>query len=255
MSNIRFGSQLYTYRKILKSESDLEALFSRLADYGCTCAQLSSVKVDIAPEKLKSIANDYGISIPITHTPFKETVEETEKVIERHLALGAHSVGLGMMPMQYIKNLDTLKEFADTVNAVSEKLKKVGLTFAYHNHAMEFKKMGDKLVIDRLNELCPDMQFIFDTFWCRYAGYDPAEWLLKLNGKVRDIHLKDFKPSIFKIPRFQDIGKGQLDFLQILSVAEHVGTEYAYIEHDTTSNPDKTTRESMAYLKNIYINK
>ncbi len=255
MTNIKFGSQLYTYRNILKSEDDIVALFGRLADYGCKCAQLSGVKVDITPKRLKEIADDYGILIPITHTPFDDILHKTDEVIAKHLELNAHTVGLGMMPIKYMKSVDSLKEFADLVNGVTVRLKENGLSFGYHNHAMEFKKMGDKLVIERLQELCPDMQFIFDTFWCRYAGYDPAEWLHKLNGRVRDIHLKDFKPSIFKIPRFQAIGKGNLDFKQILAVAEHSGTEFAYVEHDTTRDPDETTSFSMQYLKTLYFGK
>ena len=252
---INCGSQLYTYRNLIKTESDLKAVFGRLQEYGCNVAQWSGIKLGIEGSALKEMGEEYGIKIPISHTPWKKILEETDKVAEWHVSAGAHTVGLGMMNGEYLRSIDKLLEFCDKANEIGEKLAPYGLRFGYHNHAMEFKKMGDKLVIEHLKDNCPDLQFIFDTFWCKYAGHDPAEWILKLEGRVRDIHLKDWKKSILKLPRFQDIGKGNLDFETILQNAERAGTENAFIEHDLTINPDKTTKESMEYLKEIYLTK
>ena len=253
MKKIKCGTQLYTFRNKVKTVEDFSEVLAACSTYGCECAQLSGINLNVPRAELKKIAEDNGIVIPITHTSFDRIVNETEKVAEEHLELGAHSVGLGMMPGKYIKNKDSLEEFIEISNRVSGVLKNYGLTFAYHNHNMEFKNMDGKLAIERLMDGNPDLQFIFDTFWCRYAKHDPVEWIKKLNGRVRDIHLKDWKPSILKLPRFQDVGKGKLDFSAILSAAEESGTEFAYIEHDLTSDPFKTTRESMAHLKEIYL--
>lgn len=252
---INCGSQLYTYRSCIKTEDDLKAVFGRLASYGCSVAQWSGVRLDIGGKKLKEIGDEYGIAIPLSHTPWGNILKDTERVAEWHVAVGAHTVGLGMMPVEYLKNKEKLKEFCDKANGISEKLKPYGLKFGYHNHSMEFKNMDGKLVIERLMEDCPDIEFIFDTFWCRYAGYNPTEWLGKLDGRVRDIHLKDWAPSILKLPMIRDVGKGKLDFEDILQRAERSGTENAFIEHDFTRKPDKTTKESMEYLKEIYLNK
>lgn len=252
---INCGSQLYTYRNLIKSVDDLKAVFARLSSYGCTSAQWSGVKLDVSGKELKDIGDDNGIIIPLSHTPWKKITEETAKVAEWHLEAGAHTIGLGMMPMEYLRNAEKLKDFCEKANGISEKLKPYGLKFGYHNHSMEFKKMDGKLVIERLMEDCPEIEFIFDTFWCRYAGYDPTEWIGKLEGRVRDIHLKDWSLGILKLPRIMDVGKGKLDFAEILQKAEGSGTENALIEHDFTRNPDKTTKESMEYLKEIYINK
>ena len=249
---IKIGSQLYTYRNKLNTASELEALFGRLKDYGCTCAQWSGVKLDIPKAEVKAMGEAYGIEIPLTHTPFKRIVGETDKVAEEHLALGAHTVGLGMMPMEYSSSYEKLKEFIKIANEVGERLKPYDLKMGYHNHAKEFNEMAGKTILEHLQE-DTELEFIFDTFWCRYAGHNPTEWIEKLSGRLTDVHLKDWKKSILKFPRFQDIGKGNLDFKEILTAFENAGTQYAYIEHDTTSNPDKTTRESMEYLKEIYL--
>ncbi len=252
MDKIKIGSQLYTYRNLLKTAEDVDAVFERLEGYGCTVAQWSGIKVQIDPKEVKRMGDAHGIEVAISHTPFSRIVGETERVAEEHLLMGAHTVGLGMMPSEYSSSLDKLKEFIDISNDISAKLKPFGLSFGYHNHAKEFKKMGDKLIMEHLWEGSA-MEFIFDTFWCRYAGYEPSEWLKKLSGRVTDIHLKDWKWAPLKLPRFQDIGKGKLNFVEILNSAESAGTKYAYIEHDLTSDPDKTTRESMEYLKKIYL--
>ncbi len=251
MTKISLGTQLFTFRNVIKSEDDLRFVLESVKGYGCDVAQLSGVKIDASPKRIREIADDCGITIPVTHTPFNRITEQTDLVAEEHLVLGAHSVGLGMMPAEYALSRDGLSRFIEIANRVSDNLKPYGLKFAYHNHAHEFKKIDGKRIIDILFDEVTDLEFIFDTFWCAYAHCDPTEYLGRLSGRITDIHLKDRAPSLF-IPKIRDVGKGNLDFSAILAAAEKGGTQYAYIEHDFTRDPYKTTKESMAFLRSIY---
>ena len=200
----------------------------------------------------RALAADYGIVLPLTHTPWERILHDTDRVIEEHLALGAVMVGLGMMPMNY-RSGDGLKIFADEVNGVARKLKAAGLDFGYHNHAYEFKKSvaPGKRVFDFLKDECPDIHFIFDTYWCYFAGYDPASELTGISGRARCIHLKDGK-KLWKFPIITAVGDGKSDFGAIMAAAENAGTEYAFIEHDFTKDPAAVTVQSLRYLKKIY---
>lgn len=245
-----FGAQLFTFRKSLGSLEDLKGVFRMLREESGGSVQLSGLRFRFDAAEFGALARDYGIKVPITHTPWQRICEDTGNVIKEHKALGAEVVGLGMMPRTY-KNPEGLRKFAAEVNGVQKLLAGEGLGFAYHNHAYEFKKTGGERVIDFLARECPDMSFIFDTYWCYYAGFDPAKEITRLSGKVRNIHLKD-GAKLFKLPLITDVGKGKLDFRTILLAAEAAGTEHAYIEHDFTSDPYRTTRESLRYLHEIY---
>ena len=233
---MEYGSQLYTFRKEIKTAADLDRIMRFVSNAGGTCIQLSGIKCACKPEEVRKMADDNGLSIPLTHTPYARIAEETERVAEEHLALGAGIVGLGMMSPAKLGKADTLKEF-----------------IGYHNHAFEFRKTADgRRIIDVLKEGAPEMQFIFDTFWCRYAGYDPAETISELKGRVECIHVKDWKKSLF-IPRFRAPGEGDLDFKEILTRAVAAGTRYALIEHDNTSDPYRVTEAGLVYLNSLGI--
>lgn len=250
---IKYGSQLYTFRKEIDSAADLNRVMRFVSNAGGTCIQLSGIKCACKPEEVRKMADDNGLSIPLTHTPYARIAEETERVAEEHLALGAGIVGLGMMSPAKLGKADTLKEFIEFASGICAKLKPYGLKFGYHNHAFEFRKTSDgRRIIDVLKEGAPEMQFIFDTFWCRYAGYDPAETISELKGRVECIHVKDWKKSLF-IPRFRAPGEGDLDFKEILTRAVAAGTRYALIEHDNTSDPYRVTEAGLVYLNSLGI--
>lgn len=250
MSKIIIGSQLYTFRNEIKDLGSLEKVLKKVKNYGCDAVQLSGVNIKASASDIRKVADDAGVVIPVTHTPFDRIFNDTERVAEEHIELGAHSVGLGMAPAEY-RSADGLEKLIETANEIAERLKPFGLKFAYHNHAHEFKKIGDTRILDELFARVPDMEFIFDTFWCRYAKCDPVDYLTRFSGRITDIHLKDWAPSLI-VPKIRDVGKGKLDFKSILSVAEEGGTRYAYIEHDFTRDPYKTTRESVEHIATIY---
>ena len=150
---INVGAQLFTFRNVLKSVSDLRDVFKLLQEEGGGSAQLSGLKFQYDAAECRALAMDYGIVLPLTHTPWDRILHDTDRVIDDHLALGAVMVGLGMMPAAY-RSEDGLKRFSDEVNAVSEKLNSAGLLFGYHNHAAEFTKVlsSGKRTFDFLKE-------------------------------------------------------------------------------------------------------
>lgn len=249
---INIGSQLYTFRNVLKNASDLKGVFGLLREEGGGSAQLSGLKFEYDAAECRALAADYGIVLPLTHTPWEKILHDTDKVIKDHLALGAVMVGLGMMPMNY-RSAEGLKTFASEVNSVSAKLKEAGLSFGYHNHAFEFTKTvaPGKRIFDFLKEECPDIHFIFDTYWCYFAGYDPVKELEGISGRARCIHLKD-GIKFWKFPIITAVGDGKSDFGAIMSAAEAAGTEYAFIEHDFAKDPAAITSKSLAFLHQIY---
>ena len=250
---IKYGSQLYTFRKEISTPQDLARVMRFVSSAGGKCVQLSGIRFAYKPEEVRKTADDNGLTIPLTHTPYARIANETERVAEEHCALGASIVGLGMMAPSKLVKRDELMRFTEFCSDVARKLKPYGLKFGYHNHAFEFRKTSDgRRIIDVLKEEAPEIQFIFDTFWCRYAGYDPAKTITELTGRVESIHVKDWKKSLI-IPRFRTLGEGQLDFKEILTAAKLAGTENALIEHDNTSDPYMVTEEGLKYLYSLKL--
>ncbi len=247
---IEIGVQLYTLRRLCKTPEGVAEVMSRVSKLGAKNVQLSAI-CDMPAADLRQLADACGLVICGTHSPFERLVNDIDRLAEEHLTLGADIVGLGMMPSKFTRGEDALKEFIELANGFCEQLKPYGLKFGYHNHFMEFKKIGDKTKLDLMIEQCPDMQFILDTYWVKFSGFEPVDYINKLNGRLDLLHLKDYKKTLF-LKKIEDVGSGALDFGAILAAADRAGTKWAVIEHDHTSEPYRTVEKGIAHFHSVY---
>ena len=249
MSNMEYGVQLFSLRKYLKSAEGYRQILSKVKNMGAEVVQIScTLGSDVDAKTLKSLSEQYSLPICVTHSPYMRITQDTEKLAEDHLTFGCKEIGLGMMPKEFRNNnFDRLDEFILAMNTASEKLKKYGITLAYHNHWFEFADVNGQTVFDKLIQNTA-LNFIPDTFWIKVGGYSPEEYLKKLDGRVNTLHLKDYKKAL-GVPVFRALGKGDLDFDKIINSAERIGVKYSVAELDFAPNPLKSTSESMKFLE------
>ncbi len=88
----------------------------------------------------------------------------------------AHALGLNWMVcgggVPDFENTDTIKRFADKINAVYEVASRNGFTMFQHNHAFEFERMDDgRLKYEFYHDLVPEaIKMELDTYWCANFG-------------------------------------------------------------------------------------
>jgi sugar phosphate isomerase/epimerase len=242
-----YGSQLYSLRRYCSTPAGVEDTFHKIKAMGAETAQLSAC-CPMPAKELRRISEESGVSICGTHTAFDRIKNETEKVAEEHLIFGCGIVGLGSMPDEYRGNLEGLRRFEDFANRTAQKLAPFGLKFAYHNHHFEFKKENGVILYDHLIEnTLPEVNFILDTYWVKFAGYDPCAYLSKLKGRAELIHLKDYKKILF-LPAMKEVGCGTIDFPAVIAAAEKAGTRFAVAELDFSRHPLKSMEISLSYM-------
>ncbi len=227
---MKLGAQFYTLRERAKTPEGLRSCFSAMHDIGYEAAQMSAV-CQVAPEEFRTLAEEFSLPITCTHTPFSRITEETKEVIREHKIYGCPVIGLGSMPNEYRGSLEGVRAFIEAVKKPLAQIEDAGLRFAYHNHAFEFDSLGGTDTYSLLIEELPSLNFILDTYWCVYAGKDPAEFI-RLFGKKRmtNIHFKDMKSS----PK-GDIcpcGAGVIDFAPLVTLCDSLGIETALVEQD-----------------------
>ena len=140
----------------------------------------------------------------------------------------------------------------------------------YHNHAFEFKPIGDKSDAGpqdagpqsgyevMMKEFSPDMKFEVDVFWVAVGGKDPAELIKELGSRVSQLHLKDLNgatklPSYDGVPKdaFEEIGDGIIDMERIIDAAGDAGVAYCHVEQDQSPDPLASIQQSIKYLKSM----
>lgn len=251
---MKSAAQLYTLREFTQNETDYYQTCVRVKNMGYSSVQLSGAG-PMDPKTVKSISEDLDMPVTATHISHSMFVNELEKVIQNHQIMGCRYVGLGSMPRENLENVKKLNEFIKTYSEISEKLKKEGLQFIYHNHNFEFFKFDNKTVIDILFDNTPSCFFFeLDTYWVQAGGADPEYWIRKTKDRCEYIHFKDMGISSDLKTAFAPIGKGNLDWHRIIEACRYSNVIYAAVEQDTCEgSPFDALKTSYDYLLSMGI--
>ena len=134
--------------------------------------------------------------------------------------------------------VDGWKRTADALNRKAAALTPHGISVGYHNHNVEFAKVGATTGWDILvDETDRDrVMFEVDLGWVAAAGLDPASFLLRHKGRVRWVHVKDLKrgsPRNYALGiQPTEVGSGRQDWPRILRAAEAAGVRHYYVEQE-----------------------
>ena len=232
------GAQGYTIRQFAQNEADLRVTAKKLHDIGFKTLQVSAFG-PIDPHIIREICDENGLAVIVTHTAPQLILEETDRVIENHKALGCKHVGIGAMPDKYRGSLEGMREFLKDFSAAADKLHAAGMKLHYHNHGFEYEKFEGKCLLDWMaEETDPEKWgFILDVYWTQFGGRSPSKQIVDLAGRIDVLHFKDMQMS-FQTQRFAPVMEGNIDFDAILEACEETGIEYAMIEQDDCYGKD-----------------
>lgn len=133
---------------------------------------------------------------------------------------------------------DDWRRIAAQLNAKGAALKRAGLKLGYHNHNVEFTRLGSTTALDLLLENTDPglVWFEMDAGWVAAGGVEPTPLLRAHPHRFRLMHIKDLKASTVPNAALRmdpaDVGAGSLDWEAILPVAYDVGVRYYYVEQE-----------------------
>ncbi len=232
---MKIGAQFYTIRDFCKTKDDLYESLKKVADIGYTTVQLSGV-CEYNPTEMKAELDKLGLKCVLTHISPERIRNDTLQVAREHTILGCDNIGLGWFDFGCDGGENNVPLFAKTYTEPCNILKSEGKYFMYHNHAAEFKKLGNKTVMTLLAEAMPKdlMGFTLDTYWAQVGGADPADYIERLSGRVPVIHLKDCAFG----QKMAVVGEGNINFDRVFKAAEASGTKYMMVEQDDCNGED-----------------
>jgi len=255
---MKIGAQLYTVRDFCKTLDDFSETLKRVADIGYTTVQVSGTcayEADWLAEQLKAA----GLTCNLTHFDLKRILNETDKVVAEHNTFGCKYIGVGSMPGEYRGSAEKTAQFVTDTLAAAKRIKELGSTFMYHNHAFEYEKTEDgRNHMEILSDMFApgEMGFTLDTYWVKAGGSEPVDEIKRLSGRIPCVHFKDMEILEDGTKRFTWVGNGILNFEEIAAALENTGTDYAFIEQDNCfgADPFECLKNSYNYLKSIGLN-
>lgn len=248
--------QVFSVRDKMTTAEETAQTFKVLSSYGYTGIQTAGA-FSFGVEEYAKAAKDAGLEVVGTHWGMND-LENTEEAVRVHKLLGTKYAGVGAMSgvREEGWTKEALLKYIDRANKVGEALAPHGLGFTYHHHAFEFASYGNETIMDILVQgLDPKTtSFVLDTHWLQKGGVNIIEWLGKLEGRVKILHLKDYGVNFGENNGFiTELGSGNINFPEVIKAAEAAGVEHLCYEQDNCHkvNSLESAKQSAEYFYSI----
>ncbi len=258
--------QMYTVREHTKTAKDLAESLEKIAKIGYKAVQLSAVGAmnsqngnppEVDAQTARKMLDDNGLACIATHRSWNDLANNTDAEIAFHQTLGCNFTAIGGIAPDYGKEgAEGYRRFVRDAQPVIARLKEAGIAWGHHNHAHEFERVNpipgyspETLFDILINDGGPDYLLELDVYWVWHGGVDPADLLLRCQGRVPVIHLKDKEVVAKDGPVIAAIGEGNLPWHRILPACKEAGVEWYAIEQDVCRrDPFDCLRSSYEYL-------
>jgi sugar phosphate isomerase/epimerase len=251
MKIIQVAAQLYTVRDFCKTPADIAASLKKIRAIGYQAVQLSGLGPIPETELVRTLKSE-GLICCATHEPSDEILNEPQRVVDHLKKLGCQITAYGWPAGIKFDTLAEIKAFAARLDAAGKVLHEAGLVLCYHNHHIEFRRVGGRAVLEILYaETDPRyLQGEPDTYWVQHGGGDPVEWCERLKNRLPIIHLKDYVVRADNTATFAEIGNGNLNWKKIIPAAEAAGCQWFCVEQDTCpGDPFDSLKQSFDYIQ------
>ncbi|WP_156252234.1 sugar phosphate isomerase/epimerase family protein [Pseudactinotalea terrae] len=258
------GAQGFTLRTRF-AELGITETLRRVAAIGYRSIEISALAM--TPENVAEIAaasREHGVAVDATSAPLTaddghSLTQDAQGVADAAVQLGSRFVRIGMFPTAAYENADTLRAAARQANEAAPVLADKGVTLCFHNHAIEFARVGGDRVLDVILDTAPLVQLELDVHWIHRGGLDPVKTLRHYGDRVALVHLKDYRlalpnaeayealragdpgpvrEALFGV-QFAEVGEGTLDMEQIVRTAVEIDAPHAFVEQDATYGVDE----------------
>jgi sugar phosphate isomerase/epimerase len=260
------------------TEHGITETFRRCAAIGYRCIEIS--QLPMTPEnvaELRSAASETGLRI----TAMSAAVEpmfpgmaaeclanDYDKIVAVATTLGCSSLRIPILPVACFADPAKALEFVDRAEGYAQRLAEHGIELSYHNHHAELVRHDGLTLLEHFRRRTTLLGFELDVHWLHRGGVDPVETIGVFDGRVRLLHLKDYRIAPVRLPdgpidpraflsafyglvEFAEIGEGTLPIARCIDAGTAAGCEFFFVEQDDTYGVDPI--ESLAISRRNLI--
>lgn len=264
MTKPTIGVQMMMLREKVQ-EMGITETFKRVKEIGFSTVELSQIPMtEENVSEIKKCLDELDMKVCATSAAIKSLMpsikmenlrDDFDKIVSDTKALNCKYIRVGMISFDCLGSKEKIIEYTKELNEFGKRLKEEGLELYYHNHHVEFAKYDGEYIMDIMaKESDPEyLGFELDVHWLQRGGVNPLEWIKKLEGRIKIIHIKDYRiaqtidlsggmeqimTNMALMVQFAEIGEGNLDIKAIIDLAGETGVEHIFIEQDDTYGRD-----------------
>lgn len=245
--------QLYSVRDHLKTPDEVKASVHRLREIGYEEIEIFG-EGPLPPDEMARLFEAEGLRCCSSHEPSEQLLDNPQASVEKLKRLGCRQAAYPYPRNVTLDTLEQVRAFAARLNKTGKVLTEAGIRFSYHNHNIEFRRVGGRTILETILAET-EARYVaaeIDTYWTQVAGGDPIAWCRAMKGRLPLLHLKDVGVNEERQSVFREIGQGNLNWAEIIKTAERSGCQWFIVEHDsgwTDGDPFKSLKMSFDYLK------
>lgn len=242
----RISLQMYTMRDFTKNKEDFENTVKRLSEIGFRNLQYT-VQSFITIKETKEIFDRYGIEEDSDCISFFDIEKNLSRVEEGAKYFKTPYLRTDSIPLEMVTP-DGVKKFCEKANRIGKLTSQFGQKLLYHFHSYEFINFenSDENGVDIfLRELDPEYVHLQpDTFWVQSGGKNPVSFIKENRKFIQYVHTKDYaigmrEGGLETTPaKFAPVGRGNLDFAEIIKACREIGCTKYVIEQDECYGKD-----------------
>ncbi len=258
----RISIQLFTLRDQLAIdfEGTLQALrnigYRRVEHAGFVGRTATQFKAALDAVGIRATSGHVAIPQPFDAAAWNASLQDALILESRFIVHPFFGINFGTG--EIVRDSATWTAFAHDLNRAGQMARGVGLRLGYHNHNWEFFRLTDdpsRTAYDVLIEETDPryVHFELDLFWSWRGAHDPVDILRRIDGRVRQYHVKDLNQA----GSFADPGQGLIDFVRIFRTQE---VDEYIVERDDAGTPPRapadallTARAGYEFLANLSL--
>ncbi|MEO5588715.1 MAG: sugar phosphate isomerase/epimerase [Gemmatimonadaceae bacterium] len=245
----RLGVQLYTLRSLMAQS--VSRTLATVAKAGYREVEFAGF-FDTPITEVRKMLDDNGLVAPSSHVTLDELRNNLDPLLDDANELGQRYLTVAWINESERTN-DGYARVVQRLNEAGERARRAGLLLAYHNHSYEFTPVGGDLPYAMLLRECDPRNLVMeaDIFWMLKAGQNPLDWFARYPGRFHMLHMKDMGPP--PTNAMVDVGKGIIDWREILDGRKAAGARHIFVEHDEPKDPVSSIRTSYRYLSSLNV--
>ena len=243
---MKFGLQLYTFRKELAA--DFDGTMQKIAQLGFDGVEVVTYRGPKSPAEYAQYLKDLNLECCGTMYEPAKISDPADEAYDYIKAIKSPAVTISCWSENFTEEW---QEQAAIINSVAQAAKTHGIPFSYHNHWLECVKIGDTTALDKMLEAAQDNVWVEpDVCWLNRGGINPAEFIGKYARRIKQVHFKDILIAD-DIKTTAALGTGVVDLKGAFAAAEAAGVDWIIYEQDTTSDAFEDARKSLDFLKSL----
>jgi sugar phosphate isomerase/epimerase len=207
------------------------------------------------PASTRELAGRHGLAIPSLHLDLDELRRGIDPAVALAAMLGARLIVVPWLaPQERPATASAWRALAVELDAMALALRGKGLALAWHNHDFEFAALPDgALPMAVLLEAAPALLWQMDVGWVTRAGENPLAWIERQAPRIACLHVKDVaRPeAAHREDGWTDVGRGTVDWPDIVAKSRAVGIRHFIIEHDAPGDVVAFAKASLDYFKKL----